>query len=550
MAGGGGEDSDGSGGSGHEAGENGARTQQGRCGRRARCSGGPKHVPAAEWTAEEVQGPAGLEDAPLRPSAKGTRVPFQKRHPQSHTHCITVRTTPVLPQICKDVPSRPPPDAPADKLERYAAFALGCFASDRLDLPRHDASGQPLTLWARFRAWEQLEECPVHGLGVRLGKTLLHNIDTRACARERIARERDPHQKQVAAVHAPLETLPAFDHPLSGLHEAEGYLGQADDSDDTDDDAAFPRRHHQPERDPDTINWETWDADTAAIANHLLNSAAAADFTDDYSAAAFAALPDLHAQPGHGAALAAPVPASSLIQPTGGQDTARVLADLKASATAARLLATKATPGDQSALREGESPADARLCVRGEGKHVSARLVVLAPGLADEAKDAEALREGSTRCVRQQDLPQAAPPPFIKVAGPPPSIAHTLRLHSLSASQQFAFALAAEVLQQEQASRTAARSGKQPLADQPAIPRLRMLLLGEPGTGKSRVIRALLWYSYQLDAADLVRTTSFTWRACQMINTISHTAVSSCRLFGLGVADERTSKAAVVIPPP
>ena len=70
----------------------------------------------SEWPPEEVQGEAGMQDAPLpQPQASARtreRVPFQKRHPQSRTHCLALRTSPVLPQFCRDVPARPPPDAP------------------------------------------------------------------------------------------------------------------------------------------------------------------------------------------------------------------------------------------------------------------------------------------------------------------------------------------------------------------------------------------------------------------------------------------------------
>ena len=178
--------------------------------------------------------------------------------------------------------------------------------------------------------------------------------------------------------------------------------------------------------------------------------------------------------------------------------------------------------------------------------------MLLTPGLTDADRDSAAL-SGDERCTRQQDLPPKEAPPFIKVAGPTPTISDTLRLHSLSPAQQFAFALVAERIKQEHDSRLAAAAG-QPLQDLPTIERMRMLLLGEPGTGKSRVIRALLWYSFLMGGPDLVRTTSYTWRACQQINTPSHTAVSSCRLFGLGLnqkkASNRTDDVRAALRPP
>jgi len=65
------------------------------------------------------------------------------------------------------------------------------------------------------------------------------------------------------------------------------------------------------------------------------------------------------------------------------------------------------------------------------------------------------------------------------------------------------------------------------------IPQLRMVVTGEPGTGKSRILLAFLWYAYQHGASDYVAILAYTWRAALQISTPTHNAVTTCRFFGL-----------------
>jgi hypothetical protein len=141
--------------------------------------------------------------------------------------------------------------------------------------------------------------------------------------------------------------------------------------------------------------------------------------------------------------------------------------------------------------------------------------------------------DGSGVKVMQEEYgAPGKPPPFVPTAEVP-SINDTMDLHNLAPWQRFAFAMMADTLQQEHESQREAASGRQPLTLQPAIDRLFMALTGDPGTGKSQVIRAVQWYTYQLKAAELLVPTAFTWRACQQIMSPAHVALSSCRTFGL-----------------
>jgi len=64
-------------------------------------------------------------------------------------------------------------------------------------------------------------------------------------------------------------------------------------------------------------------------------------------------------------------------------------------------------------------------------------------------------------------------------------------------------------------------------------PQLRMLVSGEPGSGKSRIILAFLWYAYQMGASNMIAVMAYTWRAALHITSPTHADVSTCNFFGL-----------------
>ena len=77
------------------------------------------------------------EDAAV-PDLSGRALPraaLRRRHPQSRTHVLALRSRFVVPQICRDPPPRPADESPEDDKEAYAAFALGLFSSPRVDYP-------------------------------------------------------------------------------------------------------------------------------------------------------------------------------------------------------------------------------------------------------------------------------------------------------------------------------------------------------------------------------------------------------------------------------
>ena len=111
------------------------------------------------------------------------------------------------------------------------------------------------------------------------------------------------------------------------------------------------------------------------------------------------------------------------------------------------------------------------------------------------------------------------PPPDHKLSTVP-SIVDTIKLFTLSAEQAFAFVLLADALLLE-------KEGVR--ASQP----LRMVLTGEPGTGKSQVLKAFQWFALQYDASSMILVASYTWRAALMVATAKHPALSTCHAFDI-----------------
>jgi hypothetical protein len=63
--------------------------------------------------------------------------------------------------------------------------------------------------------------------------------------------------------------------------------------------------------------------------------------------------------------------------------------------------------------------------------------------------------------------------------------------------------------------------------------------VGVAGSGKSKIIGAVLWHLYQHRASHLVAITSFTWKAAQLISTPANAGFSSMTTFGIPVVKRR-----------
>jgi hypothetical protein len=127
----------------------------------------------------------------------------------------------------------------------------------------------------------------------------------------------------------------------------------------------------------------------------------------------------------------------------------------------------------------------------------------------------------------EAEAASAAPPgrpPFVK-ATELPSIETTAALFLLCDEQVRPFRTLVAVLEGERAY--ARNQGPKPA-------QLRMGVLGQAGTGKSEVLKALQWHAYQHDMHNMIATCSQFWKAALLLSAPPHCpAYSVCSLLGI-----------------
>ena len=64
-------------------------------------------------------------------------------------------------------------------------------------------------------------------------------------------------------------------------------------------------------------------------------------------------------------------------------------------------------------------------------------------------------------------------------------------------------------------------------------PQLRMVILGQAGTGKSEVMKAVIWHAFQHEINRYIGSSASFWKAAVMVRTKNTPAVSSCAFFGI-----------------
>jgi hypothetical protein len=111
--------------------------------------------------------------------------------------------------------------------------------------------------------------------------------------------------------------------------------------------------------------------------------------------------------------------------------------------------------------------------------------------------------------------------PMVKLQTPP-TAQQTVKLFTLAANQAFYFLLRATTLDAV-------------LRGEHAV-QLNMILAGEPGTGKSQVIKAFTWYAFQHNATDKLLLTAHDWRAAVNISNELHPPRSTHDAFAVPVA--------------
>jgi hypothetical protein len=89
--------------------------------------------------------------------------------------------------------------------------------------------------------------------------------------------------------------------------------------------------------------------------------------------------------------------------------------------------------------------------------------------------------------------------------------------------QRLSFGMLAEVVRQELAGIS--------------VPPVRMVITGKPGTGKSRVLQALQWFTLQLGAVDMLAVVAYTWRAALLLGTPDNPACTTSTFFAINSFD-------------
>lgn len=216
--------------------------------------------------------------------------------------------------------------------------------------------------------------------------------------------------------------------------------------------------------------------------------------------------------------------------------------------------------GDEVRRGAGRTRDDSEAAVR--AARAAAEMFDGYAALAAAARrDAEASDADQT-CARlraislgeEAPLPPGTDVPYVRLQQAP-TLVETARVFSLSRGQCEPFFLLADILQREargercdqvcpitpfgrprcagvgRTARCPPRTDAMPQC--PAPTQARVLILGEPGTGKSRVLKALQWWALQIGGVDLLSAVAYTWRAALLLGTPDNPACSTSTFFAI-----------------
>jgi hypothetical protein len=100
-----------------------------------------------------------------------------------------------------------------------------------------------------------------------------------------------------------------------------------------------------------------------------------------------------------------------------------------------------------------------------------------------------------------------------------PTEQETTDLYRLCEEQALCFRIITRTLLAEKA-------GKQ-------VDQLRMCIMGQAGTGKSEIMNAVIWHSFQHEMNRLIGPSAYQWKPAILISTPNTQAVSCCSFFGV-----------------
>ncbi|PNW87689.1 hypothetical protein CHLRE_02g142907v5 [Chlamydomonas reinhardtii] len=153
------------------------------------------------------------------------------------------------------------------------------------------------------------------------------------------------------------------------------------------------------------------------------------------------------------------------------------------------------------ALAQAQGAVQQQLLLYNSGTAaVTAKLVLISPlAVTTAAPEVQAVWPDAAN-------PGAEPPYVLCPEDSQPTPEDTARLWNLSDDQQQAFMLYAQLLLAEAAG-----------VRQPPV---CSVLTGKAGSGKSRVLQALLWFAYQHRCESLIALVSYTWRAALHVSCV------------------------------
>ena len=109
-------------------------------------------------------------------------------------------------------------------------------------------------------------------------------------------------------------------------------------------------------------------------------------------------------------------------------------------------------------------------------------------------------------------------PPEIMMEEKPTEL-ETAELFRLCEEQILCFRILNRTLQAEKAGRR--------------VDQLRMVIMGQAGTGKSEILSAILWHSYQHEMNRLIGASAYQWKPALLLRTENTQAVSCCSFYGV-----------------
>ena len=423
------------------------------------------------------------------------RVPLAESHPKVNTHMAVQRGKLHKPNLMSDPLSRPGEDASPQEREVYASQVLVMFAPLDASSLRGKAWGEVTCLWQELQLYEAdmlqwpaayPEACtPMQRERVAV-RTWLHHWRSRG---ETVAEVKQSRPLKISAD-------PALAELIRELNEDARRGAEDMEAADGGERVVLQDMEQQ--------------VDTAMVAA-LECSDAARKTTQREAAERFAQA----AVSGMNSSVPVPVlrpgevvPAPTLLNFT-SDDLAR-LRKMSSAATVPRSIVDRASEGTVTGAK---------------------RLICTPEGLQVTLVDAAGV-DGDVTLV-------SGDPPYVRMAVPPTPCHAAEDVWRLSPSQRTAFRELAEVLLLEKRADAldAAMGPVGALAPRPQ--QVLFWLQGEPGTGKSQVYKAVLWFAWQHDYSSAIAVVSYQWRAAHMIGTDANPGCSTTTFFK--VADSEGS---------